>query len=80
MKYLLEYSEKQHAFHLNYKETTGQWHNELFVNDYRPITIVDEETIDNDKTLEGIMNYLCNKNSTYENVASEILFLLLTVE
>ena len=76
MKYIIEYSEKQHCFHLNHKDSTGKIRHELFTNDYRPITIVDQDTAENNKELEDLMYKLRIENSTYEKAAREILSLL----
>lgn len=80
MKYLLEYSESQGCFHYNYKETTGQFHNELFVNGYRPITIIDEETLNegDDAILYSIMDRAMREKYPYEKAAGEILFFLMS--
>lgn len=77
MNILLEYSDTQYCFHNNYKETTGQFHNELFVNGYRPITIIDEKRLDEDEYLEAIMDYICDNKHSFEEAARQILFYLL---
>ena len=77
MKVLLEYSETQGLFHCNYKETTGQFHNELFVNGYHPIAILDEDTVINDGILGEMMDRAMRNRYPFEKTAREILFYLL---
>lgn len=61
---------------MNHKDLTGKIRHELFTNGYRPITIVDEDTAENNKELEDLMYKLRIENSTYEKAAREILTLL----
>lgn len=76
MKYIIEYSEKQHFFHMNHKDPNGKIHHKLFTNGYRPITIVDEDTAFNNKALDDLMDKICLENGTYEKAANDILTLL----
>ncbi len=75
-KILLEYSESQACFHVNYKENDGQFHNEPFLNDYRPITFIDEDLLENDETLERLMANISREKFTFNQAARMILFYL----
>ncbi len=75
-KVLLEYSESQACFHVNYKENDGQLHNEPFLNDYRPITLVDEDLLENDETLQRLMANISQEKFPFDQAARMILFYL----
>ena len=75
-KVLLEYSESQACFHVNYKENNGQFHNKPFLNDYRPLTLIDEDLFENDETLERLMANISREKLPFDQAARMILFYL----
>ena len=75
--FLLEYSEKQHCFHYNYfNSRRGGLQSELFINDYRPITIVPED-IATESWFLTIQSHCMKVNSSFEYASETILLALL---
>jgi len=75
--FLLEYSEKQHCFHYNYYNShRGRLQSKMFVNDYRPITIVSED-IATENWFLTIQAQCMRLDSSFEEASETILLALL---
>lgn len=81
MSYLLEYNESRGWFHFNYLEK-DDFHNILFSYSWRPITIVPDNLVaeEKDKGFGKLLDSLAEKGYPYERVAAAVYKFLLEID